>query len=91
MSMIKEKVLCRKHYGVAIGRLMTMLLVLMMASPSLVRAQGLFGDNWNDPLNPGPSILPDFDVPDEDTSEWEYRELKTYSFSGGDGTEKIRI
>ena len=95
MSMIKEKVLCRLHCRAAIGRLLAVLLVLMMASPTQVRAQILFdsgiGDNWNDPLNPGPSILPDFDGQIEDASEWEYSELKTYSFSGGDGTEKIRI
>ena len=42
MSMIKEKVLCRLHCRAAIGRLLAVLLVLMMASPTQVRAKDVY-------------------------------------------------
>lgn len=40
--MIKEKVLCRLHCRAAIGRLLAVLLVLMMASPTQVRAKDVY-------------------------------------------------
>lgn len=42
MGMVKEKILCRKYYVAAIGRLLAVLLVLVIVSPTQMMAKDVY-------------------------------------------------